>query len=457
MKKWLALIMAGGMGLVLLAACGDGEEIEGAFAEEHGEIIEETLNPESQEEAMAETEQGMEQMPESVREPEPNLVDMTMEECKELAASYLEKGMVKKGRDVLELCWMRYGDVESFQKLQNMVVNAAEESEAIREKAGVLLQNLELEEYRSEAAAVISEPEWVQIMMPRLLEGKRSYYLEDQNSGTTMLWQVGYCGSEETDTSVWYLSGSNVIFLRRFQDFLLMVQTERSDEGVYQGAFDAWSCDGKTGTVLHQTGTLQSGLLNGAFTAQIHEGDEETDLFALWLSRENLVYTAYQGDFQSDGTTAVKQLGKKEKKGLKGTQEGMDQIIYAYTEDEKNFLFRNVPEGTDVTEAPFEATLLGLRDLLEWAPYEPAEQEDQNSSDSGEDRMIRISDVEVRVFGGNLEWFDGMKWRTLGAVAEYVSRDPLSGYTGRQSEVPEEENAVGTWGAFCRRAWEPVR
>ena len=60
--------------------------------------------------------------------------------------------------------------------------------------------------------------------------------------------------------------------------------------------------------------------------------------------------------------------------------------------------------------------------------------------------MIRISDVEVRVFGGNLEWFDGMKWRTLGAVAEYVSRDPLSGYTGRQSEVPEEENAVGTWG-----------
>ena len=354
-------------------------------------------------------------------------------EYMELAKLYQQSGQIKKQRDMLELCWRLYGDTEGYGILQDITVNAREEGEALIAQAELLLQNLDIPEYHNEAASVIYSQDWFGVMMPRLKEGRRNYYLEADDAGGVLVWSSGYDKTGMQYTNVWYRQGEEIVILRQTPERIQMVTTSLQ-QGSYEGAFESWTCYSASGDAYHESGVLGQGKLIGDYTVRVHKGTGPVDLIAMWATRESLDFTEYTGSFAEDGTTTLEQPAASRLGKLTGSEEGMDQLIYAYTQDQQQFLFLNVPEGTQREEKSFGAQMLGAIDYPEFQFYTPV----QVSSSELMDVQINARDVKVRVYDSNLEWFDGTRWHTVGTVAEYVAQDPFARYEDRSLEVPEE-------------------
>ena len=426
-KKIITSIIVSSLCIAQLIACGVGTEFEPSVDQTAEQITEAIDSADTVEDSLP------------APDAEPVIVEMDAEDYKNLAQQYKEKGLYKKQRDTLELCWILFGDLDAFQMLNDIIVNIDEETEDIQETAQLLWDNLDIPEYHDEAVAVVYSQDWITVMMPTLLEGSRCYYLGKPDVNGMMIWKTGYDLQGLPYAEVWYRKGSQLIFLKQSSDEVRMVCTEW-ENGYYQGGFDSWICYAENGNVFHETGTLQNDILNGPYVVQIHEGKEPVDLFSLWQSRENLKSTEYRGDFNTDGTIAVKQLKEDNRQDKEGAQEGKDQIIYAYTSNDKNYLFLNVPAGTMIEDVVFTSEMVGLLSYPEVNIYNPVVEEPDIQEEFG-DKLVRAADIKIRVFNSELQWFDGTEWHILGDVEEYIQDDPVQNYTGRQDEIPSVEDS----------------
>lgn len=434
-KKWIGLAIIGVLCMSALTACGDGSEKD--VIEMVTDSAEETESSAAEGEDADSASEAQGVSPEEAEiadyEEKYSTNGLNAEDYKELAQLYMQNGQIKKQRDMLEQCWRIYGDQEAFTLLQDITVNAQEESTALQQQAELLMQNLDILEYRNEAASVIYSQDWFQMMMPKLKEGRRNYYYESQTADGVMVWSTGYDLTGLTYTNVWYRHGEEMVILRQTPESIQMITTGFS-EGKYQGAFESWLCVAASGDVYHETGTFTAGLITGDFTASVHSGTEPLDLIALWATREQPDFTVYTGKFDENGVTVLEQPDSDRRDTQSGGQEGKEQIIYAYTEDEKGYLFLNVDEGTSVEEQIFTAQLLGAYEYPAFGFYAPVQQ--SISNDSVKEVQINAADVKIRIYDSNLEWFDGTRWHTVGTVEEYQAQDPLQSYTGRQNEIP---------------------
>lgn len=84
---------------------------------------------------------------------------------------------------MLEQIWRLYENETAFSALSEIMVNVREEEKYIRSQAELIMQNQELEEYNNDAVNQISTEEWFSVMMPKLYEGQRNYYLEADGTG----------------------------------------------------------------------------------------------------------------------------------------------------------------------------------------------------------------------------------------------------------------------------------
>lgn len=475
-KKWLSIAVCSMLCISILTACGDGEEdnfanlgsttVSGSL-EEQGSGIKDFLlglfgkkDKEQQEtgkkenniqeseadqtgkgesDAQGKGEDSATLSPEVATmlelENKYSTDGLNAEEYKELAQLYAGEGRFKKQRDMLEQCWRLYGDNEAYLTLQDITVNAGEESDVLQAQAKLLLQNLDIPEYRNEAASVIYSQDWFRIMMPKLKEGRRNYYYEAPGAEGVLVWQTGYSDAEQGYTNVWYLQGEEMIILQQTPESIRMITTGYA-QGKYQGIFTSWLCLFPTESVYYETGSLSDNILTGDYTIQVHKGKEPADLTALWATREEVEFTDYKGSFNQDGTIAVKQPEVKSRNNKNGAKDDMDQIIYAYTENEKNYLFLNVPKGTQVTDLIFDTELLGIPAYPDFSFYAPVRQ--QETAETVKDKQINALNVQIRIYDSNLEWFDGTRWYTLGPVTDFIAQDPFAAYTGRQDQVPDE-------------------
>lgn len=347
--------------------------------------------------------------------------ELTADDYKELADLYGKEGMRKRQRDLLEQCYRLYNDVQCIELLKDITVNIEEESDGIKEEAERLLSNLSTPEYLDEAAGMLLSDDWQSLMMPKLREGSRRYYMTDEAGKTTLCFEVGYDEAGEKYSSAWYAAeDGSVSGLMRREDSLQMLTSKLAD-GKYQGDFDAWLCMAGSGDVYHETGTFENGVCTGDYTAQVSYGHEASDLFALWSSRADMDMTEYKGAFEDGGITAVAQLDGSQK------NVGNDEdnfIVYAYTADKSGYLFVNVPEEAAAGSFVFDCSALGMEPYPEFALYEP-----QMKNDSGtQEQMIDSGAVKVRIYDSNIEWFDGSRWHVLGAVEDYRKADPFEAY-----------------------------
>lgn len=133
-----------------------------------------------------------------------------------------------------------------------------------------------------------------------------------------------------------------------------------ADMGAWNGTFESWSVDCATGSITHEQGTMQKGVLTGDYTCDVHAGEGGLDAFSLWNNREGMEYITYTGSFDFEGKALVEQPSEEiRKKLLEGTDD-TDLILYAYDATGENCLWQGTGAETSVADYRFGGELIGL-------------------------------------------------------------------------------------------------
>ena len=342
--------------------------------------------------------------------------ELTREEYLTLAKDYSEIGRVREERDLLEQSYRLYDDTEAFELLQTLTVNLVEEEPQIRQTAETLTENLTQDDTVGEAIQALTGEEWFRTLMPKLREGQRSYYLDGDGE---LYFQVGYGADGAEVTKVWYTAGS----------------------------------------ITREQGTMKNDVLTGEYTCDISSGENSVDLSSLWNSRGELEYTTYQGEFDDEGKTLLEQPGEAELKKLLEGSGYQKAVLYAYDASTGRCLWQGLDSDAAVESYSFGGDMLGLQSVPEYTTYEAqpmAEQNAEETSGAGADGAkegsiepgsSEITDniARVRVFDGEIQWFDGKYWVSAGKAADLIQEDPFLAYE-------ERENASGTQVASTQSA-----
>lgn len=373
--------------------------------------------------------------------------ELTREEYLTLAKDYGEIGRVREERDLLEQSYRLYDDTEAFELLQTLTVNLVEEEPQIRQAAETLTENLTQDDTVGEAIQALTGEEWFRTLMPKLREGQRSYYLDGDGE---LYFQVGYGADGEEVTKVWYTAGGRSIFLQNTENTLKIVICTGD-------AIASYYLDAGTGSITREQGTMKNDVLTGEYICDISSGENGVDLSSLWKSRGELEYTTYQGEFDDEGKTLLEQPGEAELKKLLEGSGYQKAVLYAYDASTGRCLWQGLDSDTTVESYSFGGDMLGLQSVPEYTPYEAQPMTEQNveetveGADGAEDSIEPDSSettdniARVRVFDGEIQWYDGKYWVSAGKAADLIQEDPFLVYE-------ERENASGTQVASAQSA-----
>lgn len=376
-----------------------------------------------------------------------------------LADAYSRAGDIRKQRDMLEQDYRLYEDADAFSTLQGLSVNLEEETEEIRSRAQEMLNDLELPEYLDESVNLIDSADWFSTMMPKLKEGQRSYYLE-RDAQPLFYAQVGYTGEGQHFSKVWYTGSETKRFLSQegtiirlvtvtstvvedpastagtdttaetadIQDTATPRAATPADMDAWNGTLEAWNVDCATGSITHEQDTMQKGVLTGDYTCDVHAGEGGLDAFSLWNNREGMEYITYTGSFDSEGKALVEQPSEEiRKKLLEGTDD-TDLILYAYDATGENCLWQGTGAETSVADYRFGGELIGLEARPEYTSYEVPETMATDDDGTGSAGETDTEKPQIRIFDGEIQWFDGKYWVSAGNVKEMAKQDPFAVY-----------------------------
>lgn len=382
--RFLALAMSAVL-VTSLTACGDGSD----------ENAKDAVTPVEAQPMLSELELEILNL-----ETKYNKGEFTQEDYLSLADAYNRAGYIRKQRDMLEQDYRLYADEEAFAALQELSVNLEEETEGIRSRAQEMQNDLELTEYLSESVNLIDSEDWFTTMMPKLKEGQRNYYLE-RDSQPLLYVQTGYTEEGQCFSRVWYTGSDTKRFLSQEGATIRLVTvtaagadgniadpaetenpdatqetgtteararenttTEISDTTApladtpetmkdWNGAFEAWSVDSATGSITHEQGTMQGGVLTGDYTCDVHTGEGALDVYSLWSNREGMEYITYTGSFDSEGKILTEQPSEEIKKKLLEGTDYTDLILYAYDATGENCLWQGIGGGITAEDYRF--------------------------------------------------------------------------------------------------------
>ncbi|MCH5342423.1 MAG: hypothetical protein J1E64_00180 [Acetatifactor sp.] len=354
--------------------------------------------------------------------------EFSQEDYQALAALYKEAGLIRKQRDMLEQCYRLYDDEHAFEELQTIAVNLAEEDAAILGEAQTMLQNLELEDYLGESIHMIFGQTWFDTMMPKLGAGMRSYFL-CKDGQTVLTIQVGYDETGVPFSNVWHNAGDQTTLLSWTENTVQLLTTDLVEEN-YNGDFTLWTINGNSGDIKKEQGTMANGIYTGVYQVELHIGSAGGDVYDLWSNRNNMSYSTYVGAFDGSGVTTVDQPSAS---NLASFVEGSDHgtcVVYAYDENKENCLFIGVVDAEEAENFAFGIGAMGISAYPSLLIYEPVE---QTEPEGGETEEV----PQVRIFDGQIQFFSGNKWVTLGSVSQYQKEDPFRGY-GEQKVQSDE-------------------
>ena len=453
--KYLALTISAIMA-VSLTACGDGSDssADAAFAPVEAEPILSDLELEILN-----------------LETKYNKGEFEQADYLALADAYHRAGYIRKQRDILEQDYRLYNDTDAFAALRELSVNLEEETDSIRERAQEMQHDLELSEYLDESVNLIDSEDWFLTMMPKLKEGQRNYYLE-QNNEPVLYAQVGYTEDGQCFSKVWYTGNDTKRFLSQEGTTIRMVIVTSAEAGEaaadpaentatetaeiqdtvapladtaetsdgWSGAFEAWNIDSATGNIIHEQGTLQNGVLTGEYTCNVYNGDGPLEAYSLWSSREEREYITYTGTFDTEGKILTEQPSEDAKKKLLEGTEYTDLILYAYDATGENCLWQGIGAGETAEDYRFGQEMIGLETRPEYTGYEVvADMTDTttNGADSADNTDnaadgttgdTAASNPQIRIYDGEVQWFDGTYWVSAGSVRDMAKQDPFAAY-----------------------------
>lgn len=364
--------------------------------------------------------------------------DFSQEEYLTLAELYKENNQIKKQRDTLEICVALYQDSAAVEQLQQLAVNVSEEEPAVQEQVTLLAQNLSTQGYVDEAVSMLHGEEWMNTMMPRLTQGTRGYYQEQGDNSLYVI--IGYDASGAFYTQVQYRQGEQITVLLQTDESVQLLET-RMENGQYNGVYESWTVLAASGDVIRENGNLRDGILVGDYTAQIRWGKGENELLPLWNLREDMEMTTYNGNFGEDGISTAAQ-----------SEEAGDAIVYAYDRGEQNYLFLSGEKAAAAGSYVFRAESMGMPTLKAYVAYVPKRQESDTN-------MAEHAQLQVRVFDGNIEVYDGTGWVNMGAAQTYIEADPVAagGQTAGEKPAGSETQGQGIAAVYARRGGGQVK
>lgn len=465
MKRKATKFMALAISTVLvisLTACGDG----------NGGEAEDVVTPVEAQPMLSELELEILNL-----ETKYNKGEFTGADYLALADAYSRAGDIRKQRDMLEQDYRLYEDADAFSTLQGLSVNLEEETEEIRSRAQEMLNDLELPEYLDESVNLIDSADWFSTMMPKLKEGQRSYYLE-RDAQPLFYAQVGYTSEGQRFSKVWYTGSETKRFLSQegtiirlvtvtstvvedpdstagtdttaetadIQDTATPRAATPADMDAWNGTFEAWNVDCATGSITHEQGTMQKGVLTGDYTCDVHAGEGGLDAFSLWNNREGMEYITYTGSFDSEGKALVEQPSEEiRKKLLEGTDD-TDLILYAYDATGENCLWQGTGAEISVADYRFGGELIGLETRPEYTSYEVPETMAADDDGTGSTGETGTGKPQIRIFDGEIQWFDGKYWVSAGDVKEMAKQDPFAVYEENHDTAAPGDTAGTTGG-----------
>lgn len=469
MKRKATKFMALAISTVLvisLTACGDG----------NGEEVEDAVTPVEAQPMLSELELEILNL-----ETKYNKGEFAGADYLALADAYSRAGDIRKQRDMLEQDYRLYEDADAFSTLQGLSVNLEEETEEIRSRTQEMLNDLELPEYLDESVNLIDSADWFSTMMPKLKEGQRSYYLE-RDAQPLFYAQVGYTGEGQRFSKVWYTGSETKRFLSQegaiirlvtvtstvvedpastagtdttaetadIQDTATPRAATPADMDAWNGTFEAWSVDCATGSITHEQGTMQKGVLTGDYTCNIHAGEGGLDAFSLWNNREGMEYITYTGSFDAEGKVLTEQPSEEIRKKLLEGTDYTDLILYAYDTTDENCLWQGTGAETSVADYRFGGELIGLENRPEYTSYEVPEtmaaDDDGTDDETGSAEETDTEKPQIRIFDGEIQWFDGKYWVSAGNVKEMAKQDPFAAYEENHDTAAPGDTAGTTGG-----------
>ena len=448
--------------VISLTACGDG----------NGEEVEDAVTPVEAQPMLSELELEILNL-----ETKYNKGEFAGADYLALADAYSRAGDIRRQRDMLEQDYRLYEDADAFSTLQGLSVNLEEETEEIRSRAQEMLNDLELPEYLDESVNLIDSGDWFSTMMPKLKEGQRSYYLE-RDAQPLFYAQVGYTGEGQRFSKAWYTGSETKRFLSQegaiirlvtvtstvvedpastagtdttaetadIQDTAIPRAATPADMDAWNGTFESWRVDCAIGSITHEQGTMQKGVLTGDYTCNIHAGEGGLDAFSLWNNREGMEYITYTGSFDAEGKVLTEQPSEEIRKKLLEGTDYTDLILYAYDTTGENCLWQGTGAETSVADYRFGGELIGLENRPEYTSYEVPETMAADDDGTGSAGETDTEKPQIRIFDGEIQWFDGKYWVSAGNVKEMAKQDPFAAYEENHDTAAPGDTAGTTGG-----------
>lgn len=334
-----------------------------------------------------------------------------------IAKQYVQNQQIKEARDILEAGYQLEQDAEVYQMLQGLAVNVAEEEE-MAAQLDLLFQNLEIPEYANESISMLFSEEWFQAMKPSNNRGKRCYYRE--KGETTLYLEVGFDENNQKGTTIWQSKEGTVQVIKQTADSIQSLKTGLKG-GKYHGEFESWTCVASTGDIFYEEGTFNEGIYVGPYNAKVKWGKDYTDIMALWMMKEDMELQNYEGNFSADGVTTLTQPEQAEQQVIEAVPVEGQAIVYAYDANKQNYLYVNGEQGA--SEYIFSNHTMGIGEYPAFEKYEPVAAE-QGTQIMLFDKAVELSDLQVRIYQGNIELYDGSEWVAIGKVNEAMAEEP---------------------------------
>ena len=178
---------------------------------------------------------------------------------------------------------------------ESVMEDAAKDS--AEELLKLLFQNLGTEEFAAEGIAVLCDPEWSQTMLTEKEMVKR-YCWDTEYASLYVHLEREHDGSVKT--VLWYVEEEHVQVISHTDEMLQVMQCGFVD-GKYQGDFESWRLLAASGSVYRETGVFRDGSYTEDCLVEAKEGQNQADIFSMWLGKELLELEKFEADVDKIG------------------------------------------------------------------------------------------------------------------------------------------------------------
>ncbi len=379
---------------------------------------------------------------------------LTKDEYMTLASLCEGKGMVKAKRDVLEDAYRLFQDPEILEECENISVNGLEESDEVVKLLDAVLTGMATGTGDlSEAADLIDSDGFFDTLMPKLKEGRRNYFYEEDAEPYFVL-TVGYAENGEKAVEAYFFDKATktcYILQKRLNQFSFFTEMGEFEnlEDVFNRfkseTFEKLTVDSYSGVMKKETGSIKEGKLVGDYEAVVAYFDNYANdkVSTLIKNMDNYSKVVFKGAFDENGKPSVEALSDKNIEKLVKTEDGKTAIAYAYTEDFLKCLYKEVSID-EKDSVSFNKTELNIPVYPQIVRYDYAKAIENNKklldarksiNEIGDGKqLVKVVDSKIMIY------LDG-EWVEYGNLSDLASEDPFREYNQKNDGVIANVNA----------------